>query len=604
MNEAPGGGAPGGGAPGGGTPGGGTPGGGASCCEALLICRLFALAPSGMVLHLRSPAGPARDDVVALLRSAVPLRRCPLGIGDDRLLGGLDLAATLAAGRRVAQRGLLAEADGGALILPMAERLTREAAARLCPVLDCGEVLAERDGVALRAPARLGVVLLDEGVEDETPPASLLERAAFRLALSGGRGILGAIGDLEAARALLPQVRCGLPIIQALCQASQSLAIASLRAPMLAMRVARASAALAGRDHVSEDDATLAARLVLAWRATTLPRGAPENAPQQQEQAPEQTREQASGPPPSAASEADGGAAQDGMTERVVEAAAASLPSDLLDRLRGQAPLGPAASGGRRSGAAVRPAQHGRPMFARAGRPAACARLAVVETLRAAAPWQRLRRAAREDRGLTLGRIEVRAGDFRITPRAQSPRSVAIFVVDASGSSAIGRLAEAKGAIERLLADCYVRRDRVALIAFRGAAAELLLPPTSALTRARRSLAGVAGGGGTPLATALAAAATLALDLRKRGETPLLVLLTDGRANVTRAGAADRRQAAEEAASFASKLRAAGIASLLVDISPRPEARAEALAGRMGALYLKLQGAEALSQAVREAAAA
>jgi magnesium chelatase subunit D len=89
----------------------------------------------------------------------------------------------------------------------------------------------------------------------------------------------------------------------------------------------------------------------------------------------------------------------------------------------------------------------------------------------------------------------------------QRAESTVIFVVDASGSSALQRLAEAKGAVELLLADAYARRTQVALIAFRGSAAELLLPPTRSLTRARRSLAELAGGGATPLAAAIELAA-------------------------------------------------------------------------------------------------
>ncbi len=569
------------------------------CDEALLAARLFALDPAGMVLHLKSAAGPARDAFLALL---APWRRCPLGISDDRLLGGLDLSATLACGRRIAQRGLLAEADGGVLALPMAERLTREAAARLCHVLDTGEVVAERDGVALRDPARIGLVLLDEGVEDEAPPAALLERAAFRVALPHRRSEFEAIGELAAARGRRAGVRSEARIIEALCETAQALGIASLRAPLLALRVARSAAALSGRDAVSEADAALAARLVLAWRATVLPHAEPE----QQRQHPEQ-----SGPQPSEDEDTDMNDA-DAMTERLVEAAQASLPADLLERLQGQAATGAApAGGGRSQSALVRASQHGRPLYARAGRPTASARLAVVETLRAAAPWQAVRVAGKRVAGEPPPgkrppekRVEVRSGDFRVAPRAQTPRSVAIFVVDASGSAAMNRLAEAKGAIERLLGDCYVRRDRVALIAFRGREAELLLPPTSALTRARRSLAGLPGGGGTPLAAGLEAATTLALSLRKRGEMPLVVLLTDGRANITQAGTADRALAAEEAGLCATRLRAAGLAALLVDISPRPETKAEALAGRMGALYLKLPDAQSLSRAVREARAA
>ena len=100
----------------------------------------------------------------------------------------------------------------------------------------------------------------------------------------------------------------------------------------------------------------------------------------------------------------------------------------------------------------------------------------------------------------------MRRDDFRMTRFQQRTRTTTIFVVDASGSSALNRLAEAKGAVELLLADCYVRRDQVALLAFRGKEAELLLPPTRSLVRAKRSLAGLPGGGGTPLAAGIDAA--------------------------------------------------------------------------------------------------
>ena len=130
-----------------------------------------------------------------------------------------------------------------------------------------------------------------------------------------------------------------------------------------------------------------------------------------------------------------------------------------------------------------------------------------------------------------------------------------IFVVDASGSSALHRLGEAKGAVELLLADCYVRRDRVALVAFRGKAAELLLPPTRSLVRAKRCLADLPGGGGTPLASGIEAGLALADAVKRRGGTPLLVLLTDGRANVARDGQGGRTQAGEEALTGARLVR-------------------------------------------------
>ena len=89
---------------------------------------LFAVDPAGLGgILVRGPAGPAREDflraLLDLLPAGAPVRRAPVSIADDRLLGGLDLAATLAAGRPVGSRGVLAEADGGVLILPMAERV-------------------------------------------------------------------------------------------------------------------------------------------------------------------------------------------------------------------------------------------------------------------------------------------------------------------------------------------------------------------------------------------------------------------------------------------------------------------------------------------------
>ena len=246
----------------------------------------------------------------------------------------------------------------------------------------------------------------------------------------------------------------------------------------------------------------------------------------------------------------------------------------------------------------------GRPIGARRGEPRAGARLNVIETLRAAAPWQRLRQQ-QVDAAVPLPhdrrRIHVRREDFQVTRFRQMGQTTTLFVVDASGSSALNRLAEAKGSVELLLADCYVRRDQVAVLAFRGKSAELLLPPTRSLARAKRSLAGLPGGGGTPLATAIDAAAALADLVRRRGETPVIVLLTDGRGNIARDGSPGRARATDDARMAARQLRAAGCAALWLDTSPQPQAAAQSLAHEMGATYLPLPyaGAQVLSQAVR-----
>ena len=185
----------------------------------------------------------------------------------------------------------------------------------------------------------------------------------------------------------------------------------------------------------------------------------------------------------------------------------------------------------------------------------------------------------------------------------RKPRSetTTIFLVDASGSQALHRLAEAKGAVEQLLAECYVRRDQVALLAFRGRGAELLLPPTRSLVRAKRGLAGLPGGGGTPLAAGLDAGCTLADSVRRRGGTPSIVLLTDGQANVGRDGRGGREAAERDAADAAGRIRRAGHRALLVDTSPRPHPSGRRLAAEMGGRYLALPlaASAALLNAVR-----
>ena len=245
-------------------------------------------------------------------------------------------------------------------------------------------------------------------------------------------------------------------------------------------------------------------------------------------------------------------------------------------------------------------------MGARRGEPRAGARLNVIETLRAAAPWQKLRERQTDSQrpsaeGIQHKRIHVRREDFHVTRFNQRGQTTTLFVVDASGSSALSRLAEAKGAVELLLADCYVRRDHVAMLAFRGNAVELLLPPTRSLARAKRSLAGLPGGGGTPLAMAIDAARELADQIRRRGETPIIVLLTDGRGNIARDGSPGRANATADAITAARQLRLAGVTALLLDTSAQPHPAAQALADEMGATYVPLPhaGAQAVSRVVQ-----
>jgi magnesium chelatase subunit D len=552
--------------------------------------------------------------------------RMPVSITDERLLGGLDLSATLASGRPVLQHGLLVEADGGTLILTMAERLPTSTAARLTQVMDEGAVVLERDGLAERRATRFAVVALDEGLsEEESLSLALRDRLAFELDLRPisprrvndvdmQQMMSGSIDDIAAARAGLAGIEVPDEVLRVLCGTAMALGVDSMRASIMARAVARASAALFGNQTVSDDDARLAATLVLSPRATRVPPASEqEQEEQRNEQPPEQPIDDATpnDPDDNKDDQDDQQDDQDdktsppdpsqniAMEDRVLDAAKAAIPAGLLSQLIAGSLQQRASSG--KSGAMVKGGQRGRPSGSRRAQPAHGSRLHLIDTLRAAAPWQKIRKA-------TLGpeaqqRVQVRSDDFHIARIKQKTATTTLFVVDASGSSALHRLAEAKGAVELLLADCYVRRDQVALIAFRGKVAELLLPPTRSLVRAKRSLSGLPGGGGTPLATAIDTAASVAEGLRRRGQSPVVVLLTDGRANVARDGSGGRERAQSEATQAARQLAALQVPLLFIDTSPKPQEAAAQLAGAMRARYIPLPqaGAAAVSLAVRAA---
>jgi magnesium chelatase subunit D len=601
--------------------------------DAATIAALFAVDPVGLGgVALRSPACDNRDQWLALLKSLLPtqtpLRRVPLNINDTALLGGLDLGATLQAGKPIALKGLLSQADGGVLVLAMAERMSLSSAARFGSVLDTGMVALQRDGLDTSAKASLGLVALDEGAsDDEQMPAGLADRLAFRLLMGAQdedeEGPEWTAQEVLNARQRLSQVKIDDEAVQALCAAALALGIDSLRASVFAVRVARAAAALAGSNTVEEEHTGVAARLVLAPRATRLPPAAPpeneaQDTPAENQEPPEPVPEPPSEPDSPDAenkdeSHADGDQEEtqnedpglpENLAELVLEAAQAAIPSGLLASLKiGQLQRAKTPTSGS-AGALQKNALRGRPVGARKGEPRSGQRINVLETLRAAAPWQKLRRRQQALSDGQKQRIVVRKEDFHVTRFRQSGQTTTVFVVDASGSSALHRLAEAKGAVELLLADCYVRRDSVAVLAFRGQTAELILPPTRSLARAKRSLAGLPGGGGTPLSHAIDASMLLADQLRKKGETPIVVLLTDGKGNIARDGRPGRAQAAADALASATEMRLRGFSTLLVDTSPQAQEAAKNLAKAMGAQYLALPyaGANSLNQAVRAVA--
>ena len=611
----------------------------------------------GVVLH--GHHGPARDALLAGLERHGPLRRIPPDVDVEALRGGIDATATLAAGRPVARPGLLDAARGGVLLLAGGERLRRDAAAELGAWLDRdAEAAAEgpgdtAPGPSRRLPTRAPLVLLDESL-DHSPllDSALGDRLALHVevpALSLA-ALERAIADDPAPPPAEPAASFGdiasvtLPddTLEELVRMADRLDVPSARTGVQVCRAARAAARLAGRDAVLGEDAALAVQLVLAPRARCVPdadddvrepdtdeRTAEESADEAtvapdgggNDEPPDADAGDAPAPPPpgpaedaapdDAADEPPDGA--EALPERLVAAAAAALPRNLLDELAGTR-AGHDSATGRDASVTAADERKGRPTGVRRPRGSGGERLNLAATLKAAIPYQRLRAASPGAVGARLGmdadpvgiprrgqaegsatadrrpepRLRVRRDDFRVTRYRQPTRTTTLFAVDASGSAAMHRLAEAKGAVESLLAECYVRRDRVALITFRGTKANLDLPPTRSLVRARRALIGLPGGGGTPLAAGFDLAADVLERLVREGESPVGVFMTDARGNIARDGTASREAAREDAERGAARLARLGVRLLFVDTAPRPRPDARRLAATMRARYLPL----------------
>ncbi|MCW1988140.1 UNVERIFIED_ORG: magnesium chelatase subunit D [Sphingomonas sp. R1F5B] len=554
--------------------------------DALLAARLLAQSPTALGGLCLRGGGPARDLVTQALAALLPpgtaWHRLPGHIDEERLCGGTDIAASLASGTLVHQRGLLAAAHGGVLVVPMAQGLRADIAGRVAQAMDGagGPIL----------------VLLDDGTADEPrPPAALMERIAFDITLDGLR-----LADLAMPFPVADTAQPSVPApydaaLAALAAAATALGIASMRPMLQAAAVAQGHAALAGRATVNAEDVALAARLVLSPRATQVP---PESAPPPDappDMPPEQERDTRDG-------EQEGEGAEI-PEDLVIEAARAAIPRDVLDRIAaGQAGRAKTGGGGG-SGQRLRSGRRGRPLGARPGLPGGGARLALIDSLRAAIPWQPLRQRDPAPDG--AGSIRFRRDDLRVRRFEERRTTVTVFCVDASGSTAMARLAEAKGAAELILAQAYVKRSEVAVVAFRGEGAEVLLPPTRSLTRAKRALAALPGGGGSPLAHGLVLARQMAEAVAARGGTPILVFMTDGSANIALDGTRGRARAQDDAQRAARAIAVAGHDGVVIDIAARPRPEAAALAQAMRARYLPLPCADAraLQAAVAQATA-
>ncbi len=582
--------------------------------DARLAALLLAIDPTalkGAIVRGRSPMLCEQwlQTFSSVMPMDAPSKRIPSNISDERLLGGLDFAATLARGNSVCERGVLATANGGTIVATAAT--TRATTfAHVARVLDEGSVRVERDGFSETHATAFATIVV-ECPDDEAAPRAIADRLAFVVELDAtSRDAWQNIASRDiaiAARARLGAVQPDDASLVALARGAARLGIVSPRAVLLALGVARAHAALLSHSTITDDDLACAARLVLAPRAVTRPDAEPECSdeardneskaptdatPEAQDlennevkEKPRPERDDSSHDAETDVPQTD----QNTLTEIVVRAATAALPAGMLAAAAARASGKQGTAG--RSGIEQQNGTRGRQIGIRRGEARGGARLDLVATLRASVPLQRVRREARTDGATRV--VELRRDDFRIRRCATPTTTTTLFVLDASGSAALNRLAEAKGAVELLLAEGYARRDKVALIAFRGTVAELVLPATHALARARRAIAGMPAGGGTPLATALDLAATVILQLSRDASQVVMVVLTDGRANVGRDGRGGRARAEADALESASRVRALRTDVVWIDTSSRSETGSRALADAAGARYLLLPAATA-----------
>jgi len=603
--------------------------------RALLVAHILVSDPHGFGgIILRAWAGPVRERWLHYLQTLAhqaglktPLRRIPLGISDENSLGGLDLEATIHTGKPVFRSGVMANSDRQILLLPMAERVDVNVVSRISMALDQGLVRLERDGQSHLLPCHFGVVALDEGIEaEERANIKLQDRLAFHLSLDeihwhdlpeneDGLIDVNASQREQISTQVVDTDNYVLTDEQwlAIAETAMYLGVHSVRALHYAAKTAVYLAAMQGADQISDSHLSEAIALVISPRATQLPSAesaptdtdpeddAERDEPPEQNNAPENNVEQPQAPAETPPPENQQDVVEE-IEDSVLEAAKAAIPADLLSELlKGSLIQNQKAFGGK-TGARKIGRLRGRPLGSIPGNPHAGVALSLIDTLRTAAPWQAIRKKQNESLAVPRASktIHISKSDFRVRRYQERTQTLTIFAVDASGSAAMHRLAEAKGAVELLLAECYVRRDQVAVLSFRGTGAEILLPSTRSLVRAKRSLAEMPGGGGTPLADAIYIATEVAQNAQRHGLTPVIVFLTDGRANIGRNGMPGRAQAQLDAEQAARYLARAAIKSLWIDTSPQARIEGEQIAKLVGSIYLPLPhaGAKEVSQAV------
>lgn len=508
-----------------------------------------------------------------------PFVQVPLNVMEDRLIGSADLEESVKTGKSVFSPGLLAKAHRGVLYVDDINLLDEETANILLNVVNDGYVNVEREGISLRYPCKPLLIATFNPDEGELRD-HLLDRIAVSLSAdaekldvkrrveavdsvlnfssSGKQGSAKATMDLEDAIANEEDLKTAIVFareylrdlkllpsqIQYLCEEAIRAGCQGHRAEIFAVEVARASAALEGRQ-VNADDLKLAVKLAIAPRGTFVntpmdpdemmppppppppPPPMDEQQDNDQEDREDEEDEEQDEPDDENEEEQDAPDVPDIPQEFMFDIDATPIDPDLIEfSNRERSGKG----GGRGLIFSQDRGRYIKPMLPKGK----VVRLAVDATLRASAPYQKSRRersigTKSEGRGVFLEQ-----SDVRIKKMARKAGSLIIFVVDASGSMALNRMNAAKGAAMSLLTEAYQSRDQICLIPFQGDYADVLLPPTKSITMAKKRLESMPCGGGSPLAHALQQALLTGLNAQKSGDVGkvVVVCISDGRANV------------------------------------------------------------------------
>ncbi|WP_076789408.1 magnesium chelatase ATPase subunit D [Chlorobium sp. KB01] len=559
-----------------------------------------------------------------ILPEGTPFVELPLNVTEDRLIGGVDLEATLATGVRVVQHGVLSKANGGVLYVDSISLLDSSAVSHIMDAISRGEVLVEREGLSEVHPAkfmlvgtydpsdgevrmglldRIGIIVPFTAQNDYRARKKIVNTVLGKRDVEDTQDELNMLtGFIQAAREQLPHVSITKEQVQALIQTAISLGVEGNRVDIFTVRAALASAALAQRSDVEDEDMKLAIKLVLIPRATRMPEreAEAEEMPPQEEPPPEDPEaedENSQADTPDAEAEEEQKDTPDMIEELMMDAVEMELPDNILNISLASKKKATTGSRGEalnnKRGRFVR----SQPGEMRSGK------VALIPTLISAAPWQETRRRDKKMAGRPKTALIITKDDVKIKRFRDKSGTLFIFMVDASGSMALNRMRQAKGAVASLLQNAYVHRDQVALISFRGKQAQVLLPPSQSVDRAKRELDVLPTGGGTPLASALYLGWETAKQARTKGVTQVMfVLITDGRGNIGLQAAfepdaekASKELLEKEIESLSLSIQADGVAAIVIDTQMNYLSRGEApkLAQKLGGRYFYLPNAKA-----------